>query len=366
VPEDEDAPPGAVYLAELHRSLGGRLEETALGVELPADYGSPEDEYQALRLSCGVADRSWSDTLELIGEDRVRFLNGMVTCDVAAPGAGEGTYGFFTDAKGKVLADVAVLVSDDRLLLELPPGSGEPIARHLQKYIITDRVEIRELDDQAFAISGPTAGLCLDRLAAGEVPREDWRHGRRHLFGCDVDICSHPRLGAPGFVVRVARADSEALFSALAGHQEGSEFAPVGHRAMEQVRVEGGFAIPGIDLDPRALPQETGWIDAVSYTKGCYLGQEIVARVHYRGQVNRHLRGLCFESTEPPEPGAAVGYEGETVGFVTSPVMSPELGQPIGLSMIHRKAFEPTTWVEVEGVGEAEVTELPFVHIHIA
>lgn len=366
MPEDEAAPTGALHLAELHQSLGGRFEETAQGFAMPVDYGSPDDEYRALRTSCGVADRSWTDTLEMVGEDRVRFLNGMVTCDVAAPAAGQGTYGFFTDPKGRVLADVAVLVSEGRLLLELAPGSGPRMAEHLSKYIITDRVEIREVELLELAIAGPTAGLCLDRLAGGEVPRGDWRHGRRHLFGHDVEICSHPRLGAPGFVIRVTRDASEALFSALADRDSGSEFTAIGHRAMEEVRVEGGFAIPGIDLDPKTLPQETGWIDAVSYTKGCYLGQEIVARVHYRGQVNRHLRGLCFEATVPPEPGAAVSFEGESVGVVTSPILSPELGQPIGLTMIHRKAFEPLTRVEVEGVGEAEVTELPFVHTSIA
>ncbi len=367
MPEEESAPVGAVALAELHQRLGGRLQETSVGVELPIDYGSSEEEYGALRRSSGVSDRSWAPTLEMIGEDRVRFLNGLVTCDVAETPAGEGCYGFFTDPKGKILADVAVLVSKDRLLLELPPWSATTVREHLEKYVITDRVEIREVDDLvAIAIAGPTAGRCLERLTGVELPRDSWHHGPATLAGLHVDVCSHPRLGAPGFVVRVERDAAESLFADLADRKAGSELTAVGHGAMEVARVEGGWAIPGIDLDPKTLPQETGWTDSVSYTKGCYLGQEIVARVHYRGGVNRHLRGLRFEATEPPPAGVAVRLADETVGVVTSPVLSPELGQPIALAIIHRKAAEPEGWVEVDGVGEARVTELPFFHTGVA
>ncbi len=367
VSDEAPASNGAVPLADLHLSLGAQLEPSPFGFDLPAHYGSVSDEYNALRRSCGIADRSWVPDLEMTGEDRVRFLNGLMTCDVREPSPGEGCYGFLTDAKGKVLADAGVLVFEDRLLLELPPGRGQAIAEHLRKYVIADRVEIREVDDVLpLAIVGPTSGRCLDRLAGESLSRDDWRHRRIALLGHEVDVCSHPRLGVAAFVMRVDRAHAEDLFGALADRKAGAEFMPVGQLAVDTVRVEGGNAIVGVDLDPATLPQETGDLEAVSYTKGCYLGQEIVARVHYRGQVNRHLRGLRFEAVEPPEAGARVTFEGQAVGVVSSPLTSPRLGQPIGLSLIHRKASDPGTRVEVDGCGEAEVAELPFVHTGIA
>ena len=343
------------------------MGSTALGCELPIHFGAVREEYNALHESCGVVDRSWVPTLELTGEDRVRFLNGLVTCDVRAPGPGEGCYGYFTDAKGKILADVGVLVHDDRLLLELPPGRAEAIAEHLAKYLITDRVEIRPVDDLVgLAVAGPTAGRFLDHLLGDEVPRADWQHRAIRLLGHGVDVCSHPNLGVAAWIVRVARASAAELFSALVDRHAGGELRAVGHKAAEAIRVEGGNAIAGIDLDPSTLPQETGYSEAVSYTKGCYLGQEIVARIHYRGQVNRHLRGLRFEDEDVPEADAEVSFEGEVVGRVTSPTFSPELGQPIGLCLLHRKGSDPGTRLEVGAGGAAEVTELPFVHRGVA
>ena len=370
MPEDEAAAAAAAPLVDLQLSLGAEIEPTELGADLPIHFGSPRDEYNALRRSCGVVDRSWVPSLEVSGEDRVRFVNGLVTCDVSQPATGEGCYGFFTDTKGKVLADVAVLVHEDRLLLELSPGSAEAIAAHMRKYVITDRVEIRPDERVCLAIAGPTAGRDLDQRGGEPVPREDWRHVSMGLLGHDVDICSHPNLGVAAWVLRVERDSAEALYGGLVDRKRGGELVAAGQRAAEAIRVEGGNALPGIDLDAGTLPQETGYTEAVSYTKGCYLGQEIVARIHYRGQVNRHLRGLRFEDDAPPEAGTSVRREGEVVGRVTSPTFSPELGQPIGLALIHRKASDPGTPVYVGGSDDepanAEVTELPFVHRGVA
>ncbi len=366
MPDAEAAPNGAAPLAELHRSLGAELEPTPLGWELPIHFGSVRDEYNALRQSCGLVDRSWVPTVEVTGEDRVRFVNGLVTCDVHAPGPGAGTYGFFTDAKGKVLADVAVLVEEDRLLLELSPGAAQPIVEHMRKYVITDRVEVREIEEElCLAVVGPTAGRALDRLVGSPVPRDDWHHRRIELLGHEVGVSSHPNLGVAAWILRIARDSAEALFRGLMARRSGGELPAVGHQATEAVRVEGGDFLPGIDLDPDTLPQETGYDEAISYTKGCYLGQEIVARIHYRGQVNRHLRGLRFEADEVPEAGSGISFEGAEVGKLTSPIFSPQLGQPIGLALIHRKASDPGTPVELAS-GAAEVTELPFVHRGVA
>jgi folate-binding protein YgfZ len=133
-----------------------------------------------------------------------------------------------------------------------------------------------------------------------------------------------------------------------------------GIEALEALRVEKGIPRFGVDYGPDNFPQETGLEEAVSYTKGCYLGQEVVARIHYRGGVQKMIRGLVFDG-EAPESGAALLAEGREAGTVASVVRSPALGRPIGLSILHRRAAAPGTRLEVAAGGTAEVRELPLV-----
>ena len=137
---------------------------------------------------------------------------------------------------------------------------------------------------------------------------------------------------------------------------------PAGFEALEVLRTEAGLARFGRDFGPENFPQETGAEEAaVSYTKGCYLGQEVVARIHYRGGVQKTLRGLDFGTGPAPEPGAPLLHEGRESGTATTVVGSVALGRPIGLAILHRRAAEPGTRLELPGGGAAEVRELPFV-----
>lgn len=354
MPEEIAAPPGAGFSPETHRRLGAQFERTALGSQTPLHYGSAENELQVLRESAGVGDRSWLETVELRGEDRTRFLNGLVTCDVGGAAVGECVYGFFTDAKGKVLADAVVRVGDDQLELELAPGKAAEIAAHLKKYVIADRVEVEvPASRETVVVVGPQAGERLVELSGASGPREEWQAETMELLGRPARVVRHPRLGAEGFLVRAAN-EGASLFQALCE----SGLPPIGYGAMEVARVEAGVPIFGIDLDDDVLPQETGFEEAVSYSKGCYLGQEVIARIHYRGGVNRVLRGLRLGGVGAGDR-ASVRFENRQVGEATSALVSPTHG-PIALGLLHRKAAEPGTEVEVEGVGLAHVIELPF------
>lgn len=357
---DAEPPSPPSPLEELHRSLGAEVVWTAGGYAAPAGYGPFETEYFALDRSCAVADLSWLPELEVRGEDRVRFLNGMVTCDVArSPGA--GCYGFVTDAKGKILSDVVVAVEEERLRLGVAPGRAEAIAAHLRKYIIMEPVEVSEASDTlALGVLGATAGERLAELLEGaSPPSTPWAHVRGRLSGEEVHVLRHERLGVPAWILRVPRPRAEAIFREL--HERlGGEPGLVGHAVLETVRVEDGIAAYGVDVDSGCFPQETGAEEeAISYTKGCYLGQEVVARIHYRGHVNRHLCGLLLESDEVPEAGGAVRYEGQESGRLTSVVRSPRLGT-IGLAILHRRAAEIGNRVEIDGAGAAEIEALPF------
>ncbi len=299
------------------------------------------------------------DLLELVGADRQRFLHGLVTCDVKGLAAGDGRYGFFTSGQGKVLCDFVLLASADRLHLDLPAGLGAEMAAHLQKYVIADRVEIRSVPDRtAIALLGSRLDAGLDSILPelGALPASDWGHGEVEVEGVTVELGRHPRLGAPAAVAWVETASAERLRGAWIARGA----RPIDGEDLEALRVEAGIPRFGVDFGADNFPQETGQEEAaVSYTKGCYLGQEVVARIHYRGGVQRSLRGVRFERDIPPS-GAVLEHEGREAGRVGSTTRSPRCGS-IGLAMVHKRASAAGTRLSLPDGSAAEVVDLPFL-----
>lgn len=316
---------------------------------------SIEGEYRALREGCGVVERPRAGRLEMLGADRQRFLNAYVTCDVKSLAPGAGAYGFLTSAQGRILSDLVVLVHEDRLWLELPPGQDEEMAEHLRKYIIVDRVEIRPLADMLpITVAGPRAG---EVLGAAPLPEPPWHHARTLVRGTEVALQRGDRAGSPSFTLWVSASIAPHLMRRLV--EAGAK--PVSLEALEILRAEAGVPRFGLDFGPESFPQETGIEEAVSYTKGCYLGQEVVARIHYRGGVQKVLRSLVFEGDAPPAAGTRLLHEGREAGAVGTAVRSIALGRPVGLSILHKRAAEPGTRLEVEGGGMAEVLASPIL-----
>jgi folate-binding protein YgfZ len=307
-----------------------------------------------------IAERPSVDLLEAAGEDRLRFVNGLVTCDVKSLAPGDGRYGFFTGAQGKLLADVVVLALADRLWLELPAGKGGEIAAHLRRYQVADRVEVRPLGDRcALLLAGPRA---VEALGADAVPSAaPWSHSAATLGGLEVLVVRQGRVGVDAFSVWVAAAEAPALRESLSSLSEFG-LVPVTPRALDVVRVEAGHGRFAQDFGADHFPQETGAeAEAVSYEKGCYLGQEIVARIHHRGGVQHALRGLLCEGEELPRVGTPLFLEEREVGKVTSAVLSPRLRRPLGLAVLHRRGWDPGARLQLAGGGgEVEVAALPF------
>jgi len=308
-----------------------------------------EDEYRALREGCGLVDRSPAGRLELLGADRQRFLNAYITCDVKGLGPGEGARGFFTSAQGRILSDAVVLVFPDRLWIEVAPGQGGPIAEHLRKYILADRVEVRGLDDMLpLGLVGPRAAEVLGPVEG--LPDGPWRHARVKVHGTEVEL----QRGGPGSLWAWTLWVSASIAPHVTERLLEQGVRPVGAEALDILRAEEGVPRFGADFGPDNFPQETGIEEAVSYTKGCYLGQEVVARIHYRGGVQKALRKLAFEG-EPPAPGTALLHDGREAGIATTVVRSIREGKAIGLAILHRRAAEPGTRLEAAGGGTAEV-----------
>lgn len=319
--------------------------------------------YKALVEDAAVVETRSGDWLRLTGEDRLRFANALVTCDLRSLERGEGAYGFFTDPKGRVLADGAFLAGASELWLELPAGTGASIAAHMAKFRVADRVEIEELDGwRTVFVAGPHASEQLRAANVESVPGGAWAGT---IEGGDSSspfvVRGDRRLGVSALALAGEVGALEPVLERLRG--AGVPSAPAG--AVDAARIERGVAWCAPDFGPGserggAFPQETGLEEwAVSFEKGCYLGQEVVARIHFRGKVNRGLRGLVFEPGPRVETPCRLLSNGETVGVANSVADSPLLGERIGLAIVHHKAEVGSVLATDRNVG-CRLVDLPF------
>jgi len=307
-------------------------------------------DYEIVTRRAGILDNSERGKLAFTGSGAAEFLQGQVTNDVEALAPGRGCYAALLTAKGKMLADLRILRAEDELLLDTERSALQDVFNVLRRAMIGYDVQLhkRTLERGLLSLLGPEA-----HEVAG-VP--DLAGEPEH---------SHRAIELAGIPARAIRtylgidllcdaADTGALREALSA----AGARPVEEAAAECLRIEHGRPRYGLDLDDTVIPQEAGLNErAVSFTKGCYVGQETVARLHYRGRPNRHLRGLRLSA--PANPGAPLRRDDREVGRLASTTVSPRLG-PIGLALVRREV-EPGATVRVgdDGIG-AEVVELPF------
>ncbi len=310
-------------------------------------------DYRAITEACGLLDRSERGKLALSGADGAAFLQGQVTNDVEGLAPGAGCYAAFLTPKGKMLGDVRILNAGDELLLDTERVALQSLFNMIRHFSLGYQLELhkRTLERGMLSLLGPDA---LRLAGAGELSSS---HEHAHV------VIEVPGAGVTARAIRTDvgvdllcdAGDVEPLRAAL---EEAGALA-VGEAAAECLRVERGRPRYGIDLDETVIPEEAGLNErAVSFTKGCYVGQETVARLFYRGKPNRQLRGLRLAGAA--EAGDELGFDGRTVGRVTSTALSPRLG-PIALAFVRREAPVGSV-VSVGAGGElgGEVIELPF------
>jgi tRNA-modifying protein YgfZ len=313
--------------------VGGGAPPTIHGVIASA-------EYELLTASAGLVERAGRGKLILRGGEAVDFLQGQITNDVEALSPGQGCYAALLTHKGKFRSDMRVLRGEDFVWLDTEPVGHRPLAYTVETYSLGRDVSSEDVTEERAILSllGPAARDHLDVAPpAGEHSFVEGEHGLYVAtdLGADV-IC--------------AALDAEAVRQAL-----GVEDVP--EDAAEVLRIESGRPRLGYDMDGDTIPQEAGVNErAVSFTKGCYVGQETVARLHYKGKPNRHLRGLRL--SEPAERGTEISLGEKVVGRVGSACVSPTLG-PIALALLRREAA-PGDTVNLGGGTPAEVVDLPF------
>jgi folate-binding protein YgfZ len=308
---------------------------------------STDADYAAITEGCGLLDNSERGKLMLTGADAKAFLQGQVSNDVEQLTPGRGCYAAFLTPKGKMLGDLRVLATDDALLLDTERSALQELFNMIRRFSIGYDVELHKRTVQAGLLSlvGPgsfeIAGLADAPEHAHEPFEIDGITARaiRTKLGVDL-LCEAP--------------DTDALRRAL----ERAGAVEISEEIAELLRIEHGCPRYGVDIDDTVIPQEAGLNErAVSFTKGCYVGQETVARLFYRGKPNRMLRGLKFSA--PLAPGAELEFEGRPVGTVTSTTVSGRFG-PIGLAIVRREA-PPGSVVTVQAAdATATVVELPF------
>jgi glycine cleavage system T protein len=334
------------------------------GWEVPSRFSDPVAEHRAVRVGVGLTDQSYRGILEVSGNDRVRFLNGMVTNDVRALKPGSGLYAAMLTSHGKLIADMRIYAQADAYWLDLFEELLPTVRGMLERHLIADQVDIRDRSEEfvALALQGPASAEVLSRLGIDAAKRlEDYEHLEARIDGTPVRVIRTGETGEVGFLVVVPTRSAAATWEALTLAGRSDQLRPVGMEALNILRVEAGIPWYGLDMDASNLLQETGLERAASFSKGCYIGQETVVRIAHRGHVNRHLVGLSIESGMAPEIGTKLIRDQRDVGWITSAVHSPIVGRPIALGYVRREWKEPGTRLELQAPGgTAEVVSLPF------
>ena len=333
-----------------------------------SDYGGPLLEHAALCDCAGVLDLSFRSRLCLTGADRQRFLHGQVTNDVNRLSVGNGCYAALTTAKGKMVTDLNIYRLEDEFLLDFEPGLSAAVAQRLEKYVIADDVQVVDVAKPYghLSVQGPKAPEIIQRAGWGiEIPEAPMSFVKTVEASGEIYLMHQSRAGSRGYDLFVPSGGLVEIADRLvrSAHESGGRLC--GWEALETARIEAGIPRFGVDMNESNLPLEAGLEErAISFTKGCYIGQEIIARVRTYGQVAKELRGLRLAfSTMLPVKGDKLFKDGKEVGIITSVVASPRLVANIALGYVRRECNQIGNELTVRTEGgeiSAKIVELPF------
>jgi tRNA-modifying protein YgfZ len=330
---------------------------------------SNADDFPPIELHVGLADRSDRVRLEIAGPDRAKFLHNLTTNEVKRLPVGKGCEAFVTSLQGKTIAYVIVLVEEDRLMVRSDPGGAGLALPHLRKYGVFDDVTIDDVSDSTFELhlAGAPAGELVGAIA-GRLPEElEYAHVAAEIDGQPVRVIRESPTDLPGFTLIGPKSGVQAVKTAILARGRDFGVNELDAPTFDALRIAAGTPVFGKDISEKNLPQEIGRDDrAINFVKGCYLGQETVARIDALGHVNQVLRGLRIAPTSArPAPGWVVKDGGKGVGVVTSAAVSPRSGITVALAMVRTTHSTPGTVLRLnppdgEAVAVATVREPRF------
>ena len=308
------------------------------------------ENYKAATEGAAVAEKDWLGVVKLTGAERVSWLQGMITNDVQKLAPGTGCYAAHLTPQGKIVAQMHVLMDEDALWLSLERAATPKLIAAFDKLLIMEDVQVEDVSEEysILGVLGPKAAAALDSWL-GEPLNLDGRYSHRRSGDCRIVVSDL------GYDVWVPRGQADKVLRLLAG----SGATAIDHGTWDVLRTEAGLPVYGVDIDETTTMPEIGET-GISYDKGCYIGQEVVAKVKYIGHVNRRFVGLTISRNELPELKSAIRKGGREVGYITTTLFSPGLNKPIALGFVSRAAYAPGSEVEV-GTASATIVGLPFV-----
>ncbi len=358
---DATANPLPTPLAESHRENGAHLGAW-FGCELPNDFGDWRNEYRFARESVALIDKNYRAYLDFTGPDRVRYLNAILTNNIKGLADHHGTVSLFLNPQGHIQAEIETYAYPDKLFCVSHAMVRERLIEGLDKYIIMDDVTLTDATDKfgTLALEGPKAVSCVASLTGSDIDKLIDLEVREYMVGTiPCNVSKRTVAGVPSVEFLVEHANLEPLWRLLFASAKENAGGPMGYTALNALRIEQAIPWYGYDFGEKQIPHEAGLQDShISYTKGCYTGQEIVERVRSRGQVNRSRVSLKFDTPQQPAPGTPLLVEGKEFGYVTRTAFSPAANSFIGMGYVRRERSAPGSVLELSG-GMATVYSAP-------
>jgi len=336
---------------------------TWFGCLLPEDFGDWRAEYAAARETVALIDKNYRVYLRFIGPDRVRYLNALLTNNIKDLAPGKGIISLFLNPQGKIQAEIETYAGAESLFCVSYSLIRETVVPVLDKFIIMDDVTLTDETKQhgTLALEGPaTAGVVqkLTGVSLGSLSESSFL--QTSVGGLSCRLIKRSPGGVSGAEFLAPSADLPQLWQLLREAAEQAGGRPMGYMALSALRLEQGIPWFGYDFGDKQIPHEAGLEHShISYTKGCYTGQEIVERVRSRGQVNRMRLLLKFDTAEPPSAGTALIADEKEVGSVTRTAFSPALRTSIGMAYVRREKSDLGTQLQWSASGTATVIRAP-------
>src|SRR2546422_8105036 len=301
---------------------------------VPLRYSDIGEEYWSIRKSAGIADLSHMGRLSVEGKDRVTFLNGLLTNDLSKARENTGIHSLLLNTKARVLADLYLHHETDHIVMDTSEKPSGQVKQILDQFIVTEDVRIEDLNEKTILLSvqGPESKQILKEIFKMDV--EDLGPLQNRNLGPSL-IIARDRTGQGGFDILVPSDEALPVWQGFLLNGK-HNLLPVGVEALEILRLEAGLPKYGVDVDENTIVLEAGYQDAISFTKGCYMGQEVVARATHIGHVNRRLVQLFLDSQAQLARGSELSADGKQVGSLTSSAFSPDVGRVVGLGYVQR------------------------------
>ena len=352
-------------LAKPELAAGAKLSEFT-GCALPEVFSDFDGEYRTARESVALFDTNWHASIILEGPDRVRYLNAIVSNDVKSLSEGNGTLALLLNPQGHILAELEIYALKERLLVLTHASVRERTVQALDKYIIMDDVTLEDATEKlgSLAIEGPKAGAIFSQATGLAIDGfSEMAVAELTIDGLPCHLIRHSHFGQPGAEIVAPCEKLEIVWQDLRTAAHAQHGAPIGMRALNALRLEAGIPWFPVDFNDTVIPHEAALESThISFSKGCYTGQEIVERVRSRGHVNRRRAQLKFSTQDPPALGTKLRAIAERtekeseVGYVTSSAFSPAEGTAIGMGYLRREHTSPGSTVVFDS-GTATVID---------